>query len=149
MNVKKDQENKFYETQSLNLISSSESVFNGDLGGCTWRDENGNRIPKEKLNQYLEEKHERLLKESLRRYMPIGSVVGLKNTVGCYMVIGYKSIAEGTLMDYQAVRYPQGTTDNMPTYEFNHDDIEEIYHVGMSDNIQRAYKQKLLDEEKC
>ncbi len=130
-------------TQTLN--PSAEEVFNGSLENIVWNDENNNSI--NNVGEYLESKTKVYLKEAISKYTPIGSVVKTQGRIGFYMIIGYKYNKNGTVFDYLAVKYPDGTTNNSQTYVFNHNEITKFFHIGMQDGIQKAYKEKLLKED--
>lgn len=139
-------------TQYLMPDSSKERVFDGNLNGVTWYDENNNAI--DDINAHLKEKAEKNFRESLKKYMPIGSVVKFPNRIGMYMIIGYKYKVDDRVFDYFAVKYPQGFSmesfirnANNAVFFFNHDEIKEVHHVGMSNDYQRAYKEKLLEAD--
>lgn len=135
--------NKLEETQML--TPSAEDVHNGNLSNVAWTDENGALI--ENVKEYFEQESENLVQQGLKKYSPIGTVVRLREAIFLYMIIGYKYYQNGSVFDYVAVQYPCGTTNNAPTYVFNHDEITQFHHIGMQHNIQKAFKEKLLEED--
>ncbi len=147
LNDKKDgvilMEEIFKSTKSLK--SSAEEVFNGNLDGVVWKDEDGNSI--KNVSEYLKTKEEKNRQEAFKKYIPIGSVVSLQGRLYRYIIIGYKYNQDGIVYDYVAAKCPEGITINSNTYIFNHSDISKLYHIGFNDPIQQAYKEKLLEED--
>lgn len=69
------------------------------------------------------------------KFLPIGSVVTLKGATKRIMIVGYCPINDEKVMyDYSACPFPEGvsTPDNL--FAFNHDQIEVINNMGISDD---------------
>ncbi len=135
----------FVNDETQTLKSSAENIYNDDLGNSVLKDENGILI--ENVKEYFAQKSENRVGQAIKKYTPIGSVVRVNEKIGLYMIIGYKCCQDGTLFDYSAVKYPEGATNNAVTYVFNHNEITEFHHIGMQNGIQKAYKEKLLQED--
>lgn len=136
-------EENFGATQTLK--SSAEEIFNGNLEGVVWKDENGNPI--NDVGEYFKTKAENNRQEALKKYSPIGSVVKLKGRIGLYIIIGLKYNQDGIVFDYLAAKYPEGITNSWQIYGFNHNEITQFHHIGMQDSLQKAYTKKLLEED--
>ncbi|MBQ9072549.1 MAG: DUF4176 domain-containing protein [Bacilli bacterium] len=71
------------------------------------------------------------------KYLPIGSVVLLKNAKKQVMITGFlaRSKEENSkVYDYMGCMYPEGILSSEFNLLFNHDQIENIYYIGYSDN---------------
>ena len=73
------------------------------------------------------------------KFLPIGSVVRLKNGVKNVMIMSYLIFPTGNdqhkeMYDYGGCAFPEGVIDNKVGIGFNHDQIEEIIHVGLEDD---------------
>ena len=82
-------------------------------------------------------------KDKYGKYLPIGSIVKLKSATKKLMVTGfcmYDNDGERTLYDYCGCPYPEGMLSNKEAHLFNHDDIEEICHLGVSDDEDKQFK---------
>ena len=127
-------------------MSSEEMIFNGKLEDLKWSDDNGNSIDNKDLNNFLEEKSKKNFQEAIEKYMPIGSVLKLKDKIGNFMIIGFKYKINDVEFDYLGIKYPEGVNKDINPIVFNHEEIEKIFHVGMTSNIQRKYNQELHGE---
>ncbi len=127
-------------------MSSEEMIFNGKLEDLKWSDDNGNSIDNKDLNNFLEEKSKKNFQEAIEKYMPIGSVLKLKDKIGSFMIIGFKYKINDVEFDYLGIKYPEGVNKDINPIVFNHEEIEKIFHVGMTSNIQRKYNQELHGE---
>lgn len=90
----------------------------------------------------------------IEKFLPVGSVVKIKGSPGKMMITGFLRIKIGMetkkIYDYSGCFYPIGYTGDKNVFCFNHDDIEEIYHVAPADD--NTYKvlegmNSLTDEE--
>jgi hypothetical protein len=75
------------------------------------------------------------------KYLPIGSVVLLVNGNKRVMIYGRRQqqVSNGTIWDYVACLYPEGNITENETYLFNHDQIQQIYHIGYIDEDEKQY----------
>lgn len=83
---------------------------------------------------------------NLEKYLPIGTVVMLKGGKKRAMITGFCSIAgedKTKVFDYSGCLYPEGFISSNQTLLFNHDQIDKIYHFGLSDEEEKNFKQKL------
>lgn len=85
------------------------------------------------------------------KILPIGSVMRLKGGERKLMIIGraplYMHNDEEYYVDYCGCLYPDGQfTENM--FFFNHEDIEEVYHMGYIDDMERFYEDNYAKEVK-
>lgn len=72
------------------------------------------------------------------KFLPIGSVVKLKNGVKNVMVMSYLIFPTGSterkeMYDYGGCAFPEGVIDSKVGIGFNHEQIEEVLHVGLED----------------
>ena len=84
-------------------------------------------------------------KEALRNILPLGSVITLKK--GRIQ----EERSSGILYDYAAVLYPEGILDASELYMFQGEDIDRIYHVGLQEEEEfafRSYMEQKLKELK-
>ena len=83
---------------------------------------------------------------NLEKYLPIGTVLMLKGGKKRAMITGFCSIAgedKTKVFDYSGCLYPEGFISSNQTLLFNHDQIDKIYHFGLSDEEEKNFKQKL------
>lgn len=81
----------------------------------------------------------------MKDLLPIGSVVMLKDGKKKVMIIGIKQMDADTKeeYDYLAVLYPEGYIANSMMFFFNHDAIEDIYHMGYRNQEHDVFRNKL------
>ena len=78
--------------------------------------------------------------------LPIGSVVSLYGGEKRLMVLGYVKYLQGDntkLYDYCGCTYPEGYVDAEATALFDHEDIEHIYAVGVQNEVQMEFRERL------
>ena len=78
--------------------------------------------------------------------MPIGTVVMLKGGTKRVMVTGFCVMDgedETNIWDYSGCLYPEGILSSTQTALFNHDQIEQVYHMGLIDEEEKSFKEKL------
>jgi hypothetical protein len=77
----------------------------------------------------------------MEKYLPMGSVVRLLEGEKNIMIYGRAQIHSETEVeyDYVACLYPEGNISDEFTYLFNHDQIEQVIHVGYSDDEDKAF----------
>lgn len=82
------------------------------------------------------------------KYLPLGSVVLLKGGSKRIMIYGRKQIQVGTdtEWDYIACLFPEGNINEEYTYLFNHDQIERIIFLGLQDEEELYFRDKVLVE---
>lgn len=80
------------------------------------------------------------------KYLPIGTVVMLKGGKKRAMITGFCSIAgedQTKVFDYSGCLYPEGLLSSNQTLLFNHEQIDKIFHLGLIDEEEKQFKQKL------
>lgn len=80
------------------------------------------------------------------KYLPIGTVVMLKGGKKRAMITGFCSISgedKSKVYDYSGCLYPEGFISSNQTLLFDHDKIDKIYHLGLVDDEEKQFKQKL------
>ncbi len=78
--------------------------------------------------------------------LPIGSVVLLKNGQKRVMIFGVKQLdnpENGTEFDYIGVPYPEGNMGIDFQYLFNHENIEQVFFVGYTDEEREKFINEL------
>ncbi len=83
---------------------------------------------------------------SVEKYIPLGSICKLKNGKHKVMITGfcmYDHDDKHTLYDYCGCAYPEGMLSTNEVNLFNHDDIEKIYHLGISTEEEKKFKVNL------
>lgn len=86
------------------------------------------------------------MEELGKKYLPIGTVVMLKGGTKRVMITGFCPIPENEkdkIWDYSGCMYPEGFLSSKQTCLFNHDQIEHIYHMGLIDEEEKNFKEKL------
>lgn len=84
--------------------------------------------------------------EKIKKYLPIGTVVLLKNGKKRIMITGFCVIPEenkNKMFDYTGVLFPEGSIDSKQGLMFDHDQIDKVYHLGLSDDEEKQFKEKL------
>lgn len=87
--------------------------------------------------------------EKYQKYLPIGSVVLLKDAKKRIMITGFCIIPkenDNQMFDYSGCLYPEGLISSDQTAVFNHDQIERIFCLGYSDEEEKQFKEKLIQE---
>lgn len=80
------------------------------------------------------------------KYLPIGTVVMLKGGKKRAMITGFCSISgedKSKVFDYSGCLYPEGFISSNQTLLFNHNQIDKIYYLGLADEEEKQFKQKL------
>ncbi len=88
------------------------------------------------------------MKNEYSKYLPIGTVVMLKNGKKRLMITGYASVdvsKRDKVYDYCGCIYPEGVISTEQTFLFDHDNIDNVYCVGYSDDEQKEFTAKLLE----
>lgn len=87
--------------------------------------------------------------KSLEKFLPIGSVVLLKGAEKRLMITGYCLIGKedvNKVFDYSGCLYPEGIITSEQTIVFNHGQIEKVFALGYSDDEDKEYRKKILEE---
>ena len=80
------------------------------------------------------------------KYLPVGTVVMLKGGKKRTMITGFCSVADedkSKVYDYTGCLYPEGVISSNQTLLFNHEQIDKIYHLGLVDEEEKQFKQRL------
>ncbi len=80
------------------------------------------------------------------KYLPIGTVAMLKGGSKRVMITGFCAIdqeKQGKVWDYSGCMYPEGFLSSTQTCLFDHEQIEEIYHLGLVDEEEKEFKETL------
>lgn len=90
------------------------------------------------------------------RFLPIGTVVRLKGGKTEIMITSYCIIPNGSeivngekkkpkrkIYEYGACIFPTGIMDTNTSLGFNHDQIEEIVHMGLENNTYKEFNKVL------
>ena len=88
------------------------------------------------------------MKEIKEKYLPIGTVVLLKNAIKRIMIIGFcsreRNDSDSKIYDYCGCLYPEGLLTSDRALLFDHNQIEKIYHIGLSnDDEEKQFKKNL------
>lgn len=95
------------------------------------------------------------MKKIPEKFLPIGTVVMLKGGTKRVMISGFCAFEnneesdnkeERKIWDYSGCLYPEGFIVSNQTCLFDHEQIEEIYHLGLSadeDNEEKEFKEAL------
>ena len=86
------------------------------------------------------------MNENFKKYLPIGTVVMLKGGSKRLMITGFCSVAnddKNKVYDYSGCMYPEGFLSSDQTALFNHDQIDKIYYMGLSDDEDKKFKENL------
>ncbi len=85
------------------------------------------------------------------RLLPIGTIILLKNVKSKIMITSYFIFSttniDGKVYDYGGCAYPAGIVETGSAFAFNHDDIQEVVHLGYIDDDQKEMTKFLLDNE--
>lgn len=83
------------------------------------------------------------------KYLPIGTVVLLKNAKKRLMITGFCAYDEGKkdkVYDYTGCLYPEGIISSREMALFDHSQIDKIYYLGLQDQEEKTFKQKLVNK---
>lgn len=84
--------------------------------------------------------------EKGEKYLPIGTVVMLENGKKRVMITGFCGIVgedKSKIWDYSGCMYPEGFLSSNQTCMFDHEQIKEVYHLGLLDEEEKIFKEKL------
>ena len=88
------------------------------------------------------------MKEIKEKYLPIGTVVILKGATKRLMIAGFCAIDNSNkekIWDYSGCMYPEGFLNSDQICLFNHDQIEKVYHIGLSNDAEEKEFKKTLN----
>lgn len=80
--------------------------------------------------------------------LPIGTVCLLKNGKKRIMITGFCPVDNGNksiMYDYSGCMYPEGFISNKEVALFNHNQIDKIFYVGLIDEEEVYFKNKLSE----
>lgn len=82
------------------------------------------------------------------KYLPVGTVCLLKNAKKKVMIVGFCATATEVgekIFDYIGCLYPEGIISSNENLLFNHEQIDKIFHLGYSDEDDKAFKEKIKE----
>ena len=85
---------------------------------------------------------------NFEKYLPIGTVVMLKGGSKRVMIVGFccSDNKDATkIYDYSGCLYPEGTISSDKMLLFNHNQIDKIYNLGLVDEEEKQFKEKLKE----
>ena len=88
------------------------------------------------------------MKEIKEKYLPIGTVVILKGATKRLMISGFCAIDNSNkdkIWDYSGCMYPEGFLTSDQICLFDHDQIEKVYHIGLSNDAEEKEFKKTLN----
>ena len=91
------------------------------------------------------------MNQKYEKYLPIGSVVLLENGTKKLMITGFLIKTDSIpdkIFDYSGCLYPEGIISSKANILFNHEQIKQIYAIGYSNEEEKAFKEKLKEENK-
>ena len=80
------------------------------------------------------------------KYLPIGTVVLLNGGTKRAMIIGFCCMDQNDnnkMYDYAGCIYPEGMISSDKNILFNHDQIQEVYAFGYSDDEEKQFQERL------
>ena len=85
------------------------------------------------------------------KYLPIGTVCRLKEGKKSLMIVGFavrQQEGENTekVYDYLGCIYPIGIFDQNKNFMFDHENIEEVLHMGLVTDEEKEFKKQLVEE---
>jgi len=85
------------------------------------------------------------MQKTSEKFLPVGTVVLLKGGKKRLMVTGFlvKEESKDKTWDYSGCLYPEGVLGANQTALFDHEQIETIYHFGLIDEEEQAFKEQL------
>jgi len=84
------------------------------------------------------------------KYFPIGTVVTLIGGTKRVMITGFLAIQESNkekVWDYSGCLYPEGLLSSNQNCLFNHEQIEKVHYLGLIDEEEIQFKNKLKEIE--
>lgn len=91
------------------------------------------------------------MEEKGEKFLPIGTVVKLSGGKKRLMITGFGAISESNkekIWDYSGCMYPEGFLSSKQIFIFDHEQIEEICYMGLSeDDEEKKFKELLIEIE--
>lgn len=87
--------------------------------------------------------------EKGEKFLPIGTVAMLEGGTKRVMITGFCAIEgenRAKMWDYSGCVYPEGFLSSNQTCLFDHEQIKEIYHLGLVDDEEEKNFKKKLNE---
>ena len=84
--------------------------------------------------------------ENSEKLLPAGTVVILKGGTKRIMIVGFCAASGNNkekIYDYSGCLYPEGLLSSEQVALFNHEQIENIYHMGLIDEEEKTFKENL------
>ncbi len=81
------------------------------------------------------------------KYLPIGTVVMLNNGKKRVMITGFCCVNnedKSKVYDYTGCLFPEGFITSDKNLLFDHSQISKIYHLGLVDEEEKEFKDKLV-----
>ena len=88
------------------------------------------------------------MKEIKEKFLPIGTVVMLKGGSKRVMITGFCAIEgenEEKMWDYTGCLFPEGALSSDETCLFNHEQIEEVFYMGLEDDEEIQFEKSLKE----
>lgn len=81
-------------------------------------------------------------------FLPIGTVITLKNGNKRIMICGrlQERQEDHKIFDYVACLYPEGILAPDELFLFDHEDIDQIFFVGLEDGEEFAFREFLIQQ---
>lgn len=82
------------------------------------------------------------------KYLPVGTVLLLKGGTKKIMITGFCSVPKNDntkVYDYSGCLYPEGVISSEEMCLFNHEQIENIYHMGYESEEEKTFNEKLKE----
>ncbi len=86
------------------------------------------------------------MKEVGEKFLPVGTVVLLKGATKRIMITGFASVSPDTgdkIFDYSGCLFPEGFYNYNEVCIFDHNQIEEVFHLGLVDEEETTFKTEL------
>lgn len=86
------------------------------------------------------------MEEIGEKFLPIGTVVMLAGGEKRVMITGFGAVQESNrtkIWDYSGCLYPEGFLSSNQTCLFDHSQIAKVYHLGLIDEEENKFKEKL------
>jgi len=83
--------------------------------------------------------------EKGEKYLPVGTVVMLTGGSKRAMITGFCAMGEGDqkVYDYSGCLYPEGFLSSNQVCLFDHEQIAQVFHMGLVDAEETEFKNKL------
>jgi hypothetical protein len=81
------------------------------------------------------------------KYLPVGTVLMLKGGTKRVLITGFCSTPNDDLeriYDYSGCLYPEGYLSSDQVCLFDHEQIDQVYHMGLVDEEEKVFKEALV-----